>query len=74
MDSSEIFDRNLYKKEFRKFYNSHKFNFSIDNNFLSNIITKWKLKSNRFKKSRVLDNPKNYKNRLILREIFKYSK
>ena len=68
MNSSEIFDRNLYKDEFKKLYNSQKLNFGIDNNFISNIITKWKLKTNRFKKISVLDNPKDYNNRLILRE------
>ena len=68
MNSSEIFDRNLYKDEFKKLYNSQKFNFSIDNKFLLNIIAKWKWKSNRFNKSRALDNPKDYKNRLILRD------
>ena len=68
MNSSEIFDRNLYKDEFKKLYNSQKLNFGIDNNFISNIITKWKLKTNRFKKISVLDNPKDYNNRLILTE------
>jgi len=48
MNSSDIFDINLYKDEFKKFYNCQKYNFSIDNKFLSNIITKWKLKTNRF--------------------------
>ena len=69
MNSSEIFDRNLYKDEFKKLYNSRKFKFGIDNNFLSNIITKWKNKSNRFKKTSVSENPKDYNNRLILREF-----
>ena len=69
MNSSEIFDRNLYKDELKNLYNSRKFKFGIDNNFLSNIITKWKNKSNRFKKTRVLENPKDYNNRLILREF-----
>ena len=68
MNSSEIFDGNLYKDEFKKLYNSQKLNFGIDNNFISNIITKWKLKTNRFKKISVLDNPKDYDDRLILTE------
>ena len=38
MNTSEIFDRNLYKEEFKKLYNSQKFNFSIDNNFLSAVV------------------------------------
>ena len=63
MNCSELFDRNLYKDEFKKLYNSQKFNFSIANYFLSNIIAKWKLKSNRFNKNSALDNPKDYKNR-----------
>ena len=53
---------------FKKLYNNQKFNFNIDNNFLSNIITKWKIKSNGFNKSSALDNPKDNKNRLILRD------
>ena len=65
MNSSEIFDRKLYKEEFKKLYNSRKFKFGIDNNVLSNIITKWKNKSNRFKKISAPENPKDYKNRLI---------
>ena len=72
MNSSELFDRNLYKEEFKKIYNSRNFNFAIDNNFLSNIITKWKNKSNRFKKTSVLENTKDYKNRLILRDFRTY--
>ena len=68
MNSSEIFDRNLYKDEFKKLYNSQKLNFGIDNNFISNIITKLKLKTNRIKKISALDNPKDYNIRLILRE------
>ena len=67
MNTSEIFDRRLYKDEFKKIYNKFKYNFGINNNFLSNIITNWKLKTNRFKKCSVLDHPKDYNNRLILR-------
>jgi len=40
----------------------------IDNDFLSNKINKWKLKTNKFKKISVLENPKDYQNKLILRE------
>ena len=69
MNTSEIFDRRLYKDEFKKIYNKFKYNFGINNNFLSNIITNWKLKTNRFKKCSVLDHPKDYNNRLILREF-----
>ena len=46
-----------------------KYNYRINNNFLSNIITKWKLKTNRFKKSSALDHPKDNHIRLILREF-----
>ena len=68
MNSSDIFDRRLYKDEFKKIYNEEKYDFSINNNFLSNIITRWKLKTNRFKKTSVLEHPNDYKNRVILRE------
>ena len=54
MDKSNIYDRRLYKTEFKKLYNTKKYNFPINNNFLSNIITKWKANTVRFKKTYVL--------------------
>ena len=68
MNSSDIYDRRLFKEEFMKIYNNSKYNFPITNNLLSNIISKWKNISNRFNKTSVLFNPYDYQNRLILRE------
>ena len=68
MNSSDIYDRRLFKEEFMKIYNNSKYNFPITNNLLSNIISKWKNISNRFNKTAVLFNPYDYQNRLILRE------
>ena len=69
MNNSSIYDRTLFKNQFKDLYNKNKYNFEIDNNFLSNIITKWKQKSNRFTKYCVLDNVYDYQNRLFLRDF-----
>ena len=74
MNNSSIYDRTLFKNQFKDLYNNNKYNFEINNNLLSNIITKWKQKSNRFTKYCVLDNfldgtfhhPKEYKQLLVL--------
>ena len=70
MNSSTIYDRHLFKESFKKLYNDPNINykFPLDNNFLSNIITKWKTTSYRFKKECILYDTKDYDNRLILRE------
>ena len=70
MNSSTIYDRHLFKEAFKKLYNDPniKYNFPLDNNFLSNIITKWKNTSYRFKKECILYDTKDFDNRLILRE------
>ena len=44
MDKSTIYDRRLYKEEFKNIYNKNKFNFPLNDNLLSNIISKWKKK------------------------------
>jgi hypothetical protein len=41
-NSSDIYDRSLFKNKFKEIYNKNKYNFQINNNMLSNIITKWK--------------------------------
>ena len=46
MEQSTIYDRRLYKEEFKKLYNNNKYNFPLNNNLLSNIITKWKNTTN----------------------------
>ena len=54
MEQSTIYDRNLYKEEFKKLYNNNKYNFPLNNNLLSNIITKSKNTTNRFNKYSIL--------------------
>ena len=70
MNSSTIYDWHLFKESFKKLYNDPniKYNFPLENNVLSNIITKWKTTSYRFKKECILYDTKDYDNRLILRE------
>ena len=48
MNSSNIYDRNLFKDEKKKIYNNHSYPFPLDNNLLSNIITRWKNNSVNF--------------------------
>ena len=71
MNNSSIYDRRLFKETFKKIYNdkNNNFNFPINNNFLSNIITKWKNKSIKFKKECVLYDTTDRENRLILGEF-----
>lgn len=66
---SWIYDRRLFKEEFLKLINKIPYKFEITNSYLSNIITEWRKKSNRFNKSCVFDNIYDYNNRLILREL-----
>ena len=69
MNSSTIFDRNLFKNKFKEIYNSYIYNLPISNNLLSNIITKWRNTSVRFTKANVLLNQYDYKSRMIFREF-----
>jgi len=69
MNSSAIYDRNLFKTIFQDIYNDPNitYRFPINNRFFSDIINKWKFITNRFSKSSVLDNKYDYNNNLILR-------
>ena len=69
MNTSTIYDRNIYKEEFKKIYNNNQFNFTLTKNILTSIITNWKSHTNRFNKTTVLDNIYDYNNNLILREF-----
>ena len=69
MNSSTIFDRNLFKNKFKEIYNSYRYNFPIFSNLLLNIIIKWRNNSMRFNKANVLINQYDYRNRLIFREF-----
>ena len=62
MEQSTIYVRRLYKEEFKKLCNNKKYNFSLNNNLLSNIITKWKNTTNRFNKYSILENTKDKEN------------
>ena len=68
MNNSSIYDRNLFKSKFLEIYNNNKYDFPMNTNFLSNIITKWRNSTNRFNKSTVWDNKYDYQKRLILRD------
>ena len=69
MNSSDIYDRKLFKDKFKEHYNSKKYNFTVNNKILSNIITKWKETSNRFNKSTIWDNIYDKNMSLILRDF-----
>ena len=69
MNSSTVFNRPLFKEKFKEIYNSKKFNFPINNSFLSNIITKWKTTSYKMTKSIVFIEKFDYNNRLIFRDF-----
>ena len=71
MNNSSIYYRRLFKETFKKIYNekNNNYNFIINNNFLSNIITKWRNNNIRFKKENFLYDKKDRDKRLILREF-----
>ena len=71
MNNSKINERKLFKDSFKNIYNSkeNKYNFPLNNNFLSNIITKLKNNSYRFKKENVLYDIHDSDYRLLLREF-----
>ena len=52
MNNSSIYDRRLFKETFKEIYNnkSNNYNFPLNNNLLSNIISKWKQYTYKFKK------------------------
>ena len=71
MNKSTIYDRKLFKEAFKNIYydKENKYNSPINNNFLSNIINRWKNNSYRFKKESVLYDMRDNDNRLLLREF-----
>ena len=56
INTSTIYDRTLFKNKFKDIYNENKYNFPLNNNMLSNIITKWKNNSNKFTKFCIFEN------------------
>ena len=71
MNTSSIFNREMFKERFKEIYNdpSNKYDFEINNSMLNNIISKWKSTSAKFNKSGVLINKYDYQKRLIFREF-----
>ena len=70
MNNSSIYDRRLFKETFKEIYNnkSNNYNFPLNNNLLSNIISKWKQYTYKFKKEYALYDTLDKDNRLLLRE------
>jgi len=60
----------MFKQSFKDIYNdkNNKFNFPLNNNFLSNIIKKWKKNGCELKKESALYEIKDKENRLLLKE------
>ena len=72
--------QNFLKINLKKFINKNKYNFPLENNILSNIITKWKNITNKMNKTIIIYDKFNYINRLIFRDyricmaFFKYKR
>ena len=71
MNKSNIYDRNLFKNTFKNLYNdkNNDYDFLLNDNLLSNIISKWKNNSIRFTKSVALKEIKDYDNNLFWENI-----
>ena len=65
MNKSSIYDRKLFKNDFRKIYNDNNYNFPLQEDKLNNIIANWKLTTNKFN---ILENTNDNNGRHILRE------
>ena len=63
MDTSNIYDRKLFKELFINIYNTNDYKFPLNNDLLSNIINKWKNSSIRFTKNYIIWNMTDYENR-----------
>lgn len=68
MNKSNIYDSNLFKNRFKDIYKEHNYTFPLNDNTLSNIITKWKNTTFKYNKTTILFNRYDYENRLILRD------
>ena len=71
MNKSNIYDKKLFKEEFKNFYNdkNYKFDFSTKNNILSNITIKQKNNNTRFFKASTSSVATDYNKRTLLREF-----
>ena len=71
MNKSNIYDKKLFKEEFKNFYNdkNYKFDFSTKNNILSNITIKQKNNNTRFFKASTSSVTTDYNKRTLLREF-----
>ena len=68
MNKSSIYNRNLFKTEFKNLYNKNKYDFPINNNLISKIITKWKNSSLKMNKSIIFTDKYDHNNNLIFRD------
>ena len=68
MNKPNIYEQNLFKTRFKDIYNEHKYTFPLNDNTLSNIITKWKNTTFKYNKTTILFNRYDCENRLILRD------
>ena len=68
MNNSTIYDRRLFKEEFKNIYNKQKYDFQMNDNMLSNLINNWRKNCQRFTKLCIFNNKFDYENRLILRD------
>ena len=66
MNGSDLFDQSLFKDKFKNIFNKNSFTFPINNNYLSNIINKWKNSTTKFKKYTIFENKYDKIIRLIL--------
>ena len=69
MNKSSIYDRKLFKNDFRKIYNDNNYNFPLQEDKLNNVIANWKLTTNKFNKFSILENIKDNNGRHLLREF-----
>ena len=68
MNNAKEYNRNKFKEEFLKLYNSNEYNFEISDDKISYLINKWKHNSNKYTKFTILGNIKDYKGNLYLRD------
>ena len=50
LDSTDVYDKQLFTKKLQNIYNENKYNFALKENTIKNIIGRWKKDSLRFTK------------------------
>ena len=66
LDSTEYYNREDFTNKLQGIYNENKYNFSLKDNTIKNIIERWKWTSLRFTKYNAIENKYNKKGDLIL--------